>query len=254
MSGAPFAVCLAWLLFAGTHVALGFPPWRGRLAARLGEQRFVALFAAIAACALGVLAVVVWRVGGAGPPGPDTALGPTARVAIASVATLGLLLAIIALPAYPRSPMALFRTGVRPPTGIARVTRHGFFVGMVVFASAHALLASTLAQSIHLLGFAVLALVGAVAQDRKLVQRHGVGYESYMAATSVVPFVAILQGRQRLTRDDRLFRELLRAGAITLVVLLLHPLWSKWNGATFAGAMALGGAFVSVRRWRSVRS
>jgi uncharacterized membrane protein len=253
VSTAPFAVFSAWLLFAGTHVLFGFPPLRERLATRFGEQRFVAMFAAIAAITLGVLAVAVWRFGAEGPPGPGPALGATSRMGASIVAIVGLLLAIIALPAYPRSPMALFRTGFRPPSGIARITRHGFFVGMTLFASAHALLAATLAQSIHLLGFAVLAAVGAVAQDHKLLQRHGAEYAKYMEATSVVPLVAILQGRQRLTREDRMLRELLRAAAIALGVLLLHPLWSAWNGAAFPGAMAVGGAFIAWRRWRSVR-
>ncbi len=251
MIAAPTAVFCAWLLFAGTHVLFGFPPLRNRLAMRLGEQRFVAAFSAVAAVSLGILAAVVWRFGGEGPVGPGHAMAPTARVALATLATLGLLLAVAALPAYPRSPMALFRTGFKAPTGIARVSRHAFFVGMTVFASAHALLAPTLAQSLYLLGFAVLALVGAIAQDRKLLQRYGLAYADYMAVTSVLPFVAILRGRQRLSRDDRLPQALLHAGTITLLVLLTHPLWAAFNGALFAGAMSVGGVFLSMQRWRT---
>jgi len=59
-------ILLAWLIFAGTHLALGLPPWRDRLAARLGEQRFVALFSAIAAISLGLLALAVALHGGSG--------------------------------------------------------------------------------------------------------------------------------------------------------------------------------------------
>ncbi len=253
MITAPVAVFCAWLLFAGSHVLFGFPPLRNRLALRLGEQRFVAVFSAVAAVSLAILAVVVWRFGGEGPVGPGQFMGPAARVALATLAILGLLLAVAALPAYPRSPMALLRTGFQPPTGIARVSRHGFFVGMTLFASAHALLVPTLAQSLYLLGFAVLALIGAIAQDRKLLLRYGAAYADYMAVTSVLPLVAIVRGHQRLSRDDRLPQALLRAGAIVLVVLLTHPLWAVFNGAAFAGAMALGGVYLSMKRWRSAR-
>lgn len=98
-------------------------------------------------------------------------------------------------------------------------------------------------------GFAALASGGALWQDRKLIGRYGDSYVSYVRATSVLPFVALLQRRQSFAADDRIGRRLLVSAAIALLLLATHRWWSAFNGATFAGLMAVGGACVSARRW-----
>ncbi len=247
---APWVVLCAWLLFGGTHLLLGMPPLRDRLARRLGEQAFVAMFTAVAALCLGLLGAAVALFGGEGPAGPGLGRFPLARWGLAALAYLGWVLAIAGLMNYPRSAMALFRTQVRPPAGIERVTRHAFFVGFSVFAVAHALLAATLTQCIYFAGFAVLATAGAWLQDRKLLAKHGAAYASYLAATSFIPFVALAQRLQAITAEDRLLRVLALSAAIAVVLLAAHPLWSAFHGAPLAGVMAVGGVFASARRWR----
>lgn len=246
---APLAMLFAWLLFAGTHLLLGMPPLRTRLAARWGEQAFVAIFSAVAALGLAVLAGVTALMGGDGPPGLALGRWPLVRLLLASLAFAGLVLAVAGLVNYPRSPMALFRTKLHPPSGIERISRHAFFVGLAVFATAHALLAATLAMAVHFFGFAALALAGAVLQDRKLLAKHGEAYASYLRATSLVPFVALLRGRQSLRVEDRLPVRMAICAAIALALWAAHPLWSAFHGAAFAGLMAVGGLFVAARRW-----
>lgn len=251
---APLAMLCAWLLFGGTHLVLGMPPLRTRLAARFGEQAFVAMFSALAALGLAVLAVVTAVVGGDGPAGLALGRWPLVRMLLASLAFAGVVLAVAGLMNYPRSPMALFRTKLHPPSGIERISRHAFFVGLAVFATAHALLAATLAMAVHFLGFAALALVGAILQDRKLLAKHGEAYASYLQATSLVPFVALLRGRQSLRVEERLPVRLALCGFIALALLAAHPLWSAFHGAPFAGLMALGGLFATARRWRHAKA
>lgn len=251
MNAAPLAVVLAWLLFAGSHLLFGLPPLRTWLARRLGEARFVAAFSALAAFGLAVLAICVAGFGGRGPAALAAAVDPIARGLAAGVSAAGLLLAFGALAGYPRSPMALFRHRFAPPSGFAKITRHGFFVGLLAFALAHAALSRTLAQQVFFVGFAVLAGVGVVAQDRKLTGRHGEAWSAYRSATSVVPFAALLDGRQRFDAGDRMGFQVLRAAAVVAGVLVLHPLWQLGHGAPLAALMALGGAWVSWRRWRA---
>ena len=251
---APTIVLCAWLLFGGTHLILGLPPLRDYLARRLGDQPFVAMFSAIAAVTLGLIAAAVAMFGGEGPAGASLGRLPVARVLLATLSFLGLTLAIAGLMNYMRSPMALFRTKLHPPIGIERITRHAFFMGLTLFAAAHALLAPTLAICIYFAGFAVLATAGALLQDRKLLARHGAPYASYLAATSVIPFVALLQRRQTITGEDRLLRRFALSGAIALLLLAAHPLWSAFHGAPFAGVMAAGGIFASARRWWHARA
>jgi uncharacterized membrane protein len=242
----------AWLVFGGSHLLLGLP-LRDRLARRLGEQRFVALFSAVAAITLAIVALAVAAFGGEGARGFELGRFPIARAILIGISFVGLTLATAGIANYPRSPMALFRTQVHPPAGIERVTRHAFFVGLTAFATAHALLAPTLAIFVYFAGFAALAGIGAPWQDRKLLAKYGAPYARYVAETSVLPFVALLQRRQRLSAEDRLWFRIAFSGAVAFVLLALHPLWSALNGAPFAGAIAVGGVIASVRRWNAAK-
>lgn len=121
-----------------------------------------------------------------------------------------------------------------------------------MFASAHALLVPTLAMAIYFTGFALLSLLGAVLQDRKLLRRHGDAYARYLDVTSLLPFVAILQGRQRLAPGEGLLRRSLIAAGVATLLGIVHPWLAAFNAAPLAGVIALGGAFVSARRWRQL--
>lgn len=251
---APTMVLGAWLVFGGTHLLLGLPPLRDHLARRLGDQPFVAMFSAVAAVSMGLLAAAVAIYGGEGPAGPALGRQPLPRALLAMLAFLGLTLTAAGLLNYIRSPMALFRMQLRPPAGIERITRHAFFMGLTLFTAAHALLASSLAITVYFAGFALLATTGAMLQDRKLLARHGTAYANYMAATSVIPFVALLQRRQAFTADDRVLRRFALSGAIALALLAAHPLWSAFHGAPFAGLIAAGGVYAAARRWRHAKT
>ncbi len=249
MDAGAWRVLLAGLAFAVPHVLLGFPPLRPRLAAMLGEQRFVAVFALLAAIGLAALALALARSGGGGAV-PWGALPAAARGVLVLLAVAGLALAFAALRAYPRTPSALFRSRLSPPRGIEKVSRHGFFVGFGAFAFAHALLAREAAPA---LAFGILGAVcatGALFQDRKLRARHGEAWLDYARQTSVLPGLALAQGRTRLRADDRLAAALVRAAVATAVVAALHPLWALADGAAFVALLALGGLAVSIRRFR----
>lgn len=241
-------VLLAGLAFAGPHLLFGFPPLRPRLAAALGEQRFVALFALIAAAGLALLAVTLARSDGAGP-GLGALLPASARWVLLLLGVAGLVLAFAALRAYPRSPAALFRHRVAAPRGIEKVSRHGFFVGFGTFAFAHALLAREAAPGVAFGMLAAVSAIGALFQDRKLRTRHGAAWVDYLRQSSVLPGLALVQGRTRLGPEDRIGAELLRACVATGLIAALHPLWTLAHGAPFIALLAAGGAGISIRRF-----
>lgn len=242
---APWIVALSFAVFAGLHLALGFPPLRPWLVARLGEPRFVALFSGLAGLSLLLLAAAVYRYGALGPPMP--ALGEELRVGLTALALLGWLCAMASFDGYTRSPMAVLRTRYGPPTGFQVITRHGFFFGFAIYAAAHALLVPTVAQAVYFAGFALLSLIGVVWQDRKLLHRHGPAYADYMANTSIIPFAAVLRGRQRLSMPS--WAQCWRPIALTLLPVVLHPWLSMANGAWLAGLLGVGGIAMSARRW-----
>ena len=233
--------------FAAAHLFLGLPPMRAALAKRLGEERFVALFSAVAAVALGIVAATLALSGDAGP---REAIPLPWRPILAIVSASGWLLAVLGLMNYARSPMALFRTTIRTPSGVECITRHPFFVGFGLFSLAHAALATSWATCSFFLGFGAFAFAGAAMQDWKLARKWGEPYRDYCRQTSYWPFVAQLRGtapRMVLGRQAAI------ALAAVALLVLIHPWLAAANGAPFVGAFALGGVFASWRRWRHWR-
>jgi uncharacterized membrane protein len=225
-------VALLSLVFAGLHVGLATRRVRAALVARLGERGFLALFSAVAA--IGWTALVhyyaVHRFEGAA----GLALGGATRLVLMTIVVVGLVLALTALASYLSSPYALNNgDGPHVVHGIERITRHPFFAGVGMAAAAHVLLAPHLAGAVLSAGLAVLALGGAWHQDRKLLARRGRPFPEFLATTSLVPFAAIVAGRQRLV-----LREL--PWAVMAVALVLVALLRRGH----AGIFAHGGLWV----------
>lgn len=257
------AVLSAWLLFGGSHLLLSWPWLRTRLSNRLDEPRFLVVYTLIAALGLTLLAITVARYGGDGRRGLDLATAPAARWSLGAVALIGAALVTAGLRNYSRSPMAVLarrlgapnevrRKPLRAPTGVERITRHPFFVGIALLMGAHVLLASTLAGAVFFAGFTLLALVGIPMQDRKLRARHGDVYGAYLEASSAVPFAA---ARLRLDGASRRVWPVLGASAAGAVLLAaLHPMWRVGNGALFVALVNIGGLYAVAKQFRRARS
>jgi zeta-carotene isomerase len=93
-------------------------------------------------------------------------------------------------------------------SGIIRITRHPQAAGQVLWCAAHSLWLGTstavAASSILVLHHLFSVWHG----DRRLKTRHGEAFEYVKSKTSVVPFAAILDGRQELPPDY--YKEFLR--------------------------------------------
>ncbi|KAL3932894.1 MAG: hypothetical protein SGPRY_000517 [Prymnesium sp.] len=111
-------------------------------------------------------------------------------------------------------------------TGIIRITRHPQMVGQCMWSAAHlAMVGSTF----NMLTMALLVshhLFACWNGDRRLLAEHGERFEQVRERTSVVPFKAIIEGRQKLPPDY--YKELVRApyvliAAGTLGAYFAHP-------------------------------
>lgn len=108
-------------------------------------------------------------------------------------------------------------------TGIIRITRHPQMVGQIIWCIAHTLWLGTSFMIVTSAGLILHHLFGVWHGDRRLAQRYGAAFEAAQARTSVIPFLAIWQGRQTLV-----WQEFLRpayAGVAVFVGLLwwAHP-------------------------------
>jgi uncharacterized membrane protein len=250
-------VVLAWLLFATTHLVLASLRVRGPLVERLGPLGFLALYSAVAALSFGfaVWTFAAYRLEGA----PGFGLAPTGLAGAVLIGTivLGVTLMVASLADYPRSPMAIGGARGAEPYGLARVTRHGFFVGAILFAGAHALLAPHLAGAAGMAVLALFTALGIRLQDRKLLVLRGESYRRYLAATSTIPFAAILAGRQRLVWHELPFAGIALGLAAAWLLRSVHAGIFDHGGAWVTGSV-VGGAFAAValaaRRERRVRA
>ncbi len=244
-------VAALWLLFAGTHVGLATRPVREPLAARLGEYGFVALFSIVAAATFTALVVFYADHRFEGAVGLALGRYPILRIALMGAVAAGVVLTVLL--DYPRSPTALFGPPIRSPHGVERITRHPFFAGVALLAAAHALLATRLVGTVFFIGLGSLAVVGAWHQDRKLLARRGRPYADYLAASSAIPFAAIVSGRQHLVLGE-LRPGTVAAGAGTALLLrLAHDGILARHGLWFLAAVFAGAALSTVRSWRRTR-
>nr|ARQ20761.1 15-cis-zeta-carotene isomerase [Osmanthus fragrans] len=112
-------------------------------------------------------------------------------------------------------------------TGIMRITRHPQMVGQVLWCVAHTIWIGNSVVVAASVALIVHHLFGVWNGDRRLAIRYGEAFEVVKARTSVIPFAAILDGRQKLPKDY--YKEFLRLPYLTITALTLgayfaHPL------------------------------
>ncbi len=82
--------------------------------------------------------------------------------------------------------------------GVLRITRHPFLWGVSLFSLGHMLVGPTIATWGFFGTLLFLASTGTISIDAKRSRALGADWKPFAAATSNVPFVAIVQGRQSL--------------------------------------------------------
>jgi len=237
-------MALCWGLFAATHIGLATLPVREALVSRFGERGFGVLFSLVASCSYAIVIAYYAQHRFEGAPG--LALGHIAPLRWMLIAAIcaGIMLMAATFAGYARSPYAVLGDGVvRSPRGVERVTRHPFFVGLAVVALAHCLLATRLVGAVFAAGLAAVSLVGAWHQDRKLLARRGTSFAAYIAATSMLPFGAIVSGRQRLEAREIPWNALLVGAALAAGLRWWHASIFAYGGA-FVIAATVGGAVI----------
>jgi len=218
-----------WAAFAGSHLALSSRAWRAALLARLGENGFRSLYSLIA---LACFVPLVWIYAHAKHAGPLlwTTLGPSwlARAANALLMGLAAVLCVAALLPRSAAPSSMAAPGASMmPRGLLRVTRHPLLSAFGLFGVAHLLVNGSLADVLFFGGWPLFAWVGARHQDARM-RRERPGYAALADATSIVPFVAIATGRQRLVASELPLGAV--GGGVALAVALR---W--WHASLFGG-------------------
>ncbi|MGD1944541.1 MAG: NnrU family protein [Leptolyngbyaceae cyanobacterium] len=105
-------------------------------------------------------------------------------------------------------------------TGIIRITRHPQMVGQVIWCIAHTLWLGTTFMVVTSIGLIAHHLFAVWHGDRRWQARYGEAFETVKSRTSVIPFLAVLQGKQQLK-----LQEFLRPSYIGIVLFILGFWW-----------------------------
>ena len=109
-------------------------------------------------------------------------------------------------------------------TGIIRITRHPQMVGQLIWCIAHTLWIGSTFTLLTSIGLVLHHLFGVWHGDRRLGDRYGEAFAAVKARTSVIPFLAILQGRQTLVWSEFLRPAYLGVAVFVGVLWWAHPL------------------------------
>ena len=221
MSAAMIHLLAAVAVFVGGHFAISSPRARGALVERLGEKRFTDLYSIGAALAL-VWVVFAYR------RAPYLELWPT-LAALRLLPTIAMALVVVLLVAgatqyNPTIVMKNLDPGLADPApGILKVTRHPLMWAFGLWALAHIPLGGDLASLLLFGGFAILALHGTRRIDAKRRAGNPQAYDRLTAVTSNVPFVALIEGRARLSLAEIGWPRLGLAALLYVALFVLHP-------------------------------
>jgi uncharacterized membrane protein len=200
MTGTVAAVAWAALAFVGSHLALSSRPVRGPLIGRIGERGFRGLYSIVAAATL-VWLILAYNRAPHVPWWTEPSWGRPLAMALMLLASV-LFVAGLS-PANPTVAGNERRfAAAEPGRGVFAITRHPMLWSFALWGVAHLVVKGDGASVVFFGAFAVLALAGQTQIDTR---RRAAGDEAWAkveAATSAVPFAALIAGRARFAMAD----------------------------------------------------
>jgi uncharacterized membrane protein len=187
-----FWVLFWWVAFAASHLVPPSLSLRRTLVAHLGERGYRALYSLVAVGTLVLLVRVYWSNRHTGPLLWDPARIPGLRAAAIVMTSVAFVLLVV--PFFQRSAPG----APRRARGVTRIMRHPAFAAFGLWGLAHALVNGYLSDVVFFGGWPILWLVGGVHQDTRKLALEAERFRAFHAETSLLPFGAIVAGRNRL--------------------------------------------------------
>ncbi|MCP4327472.1 MAG: NnrU family protein [Alphaproteobacteria bacterium] len=220
MTGSILALLIAALAFAISHLVLASPPARDSAVGRIGEPAFLVLYSLLSIVLLAwmILAFAAAPYVELWPSGPLLGLAPVVLMPFAFI--------LVIAGYFTLNPTALMQDGKlrsgAAPEGIIKITRHPAMWAIVLWAAAHILANGDLASLIFFGALLLVAVIGMAMIDRKKRLKLGADWERFAAATSLVPFAALIGGRTALTLGEIGWWKIAAGLAVYAVFLALH--------------------------------
>lgn len=186
------------LAFVGLHVGLSSRPVRSWLAAAIGERAFQGAYSLLV-----LAAMVGMTYGFARAPYLELwALPPAARWSPIALMPLSIFLMVAGNTTRSPTVVGMESSAASEPEGILRITRHPALWGFTLWGLAHVPPNGDARSLIIFVSVITLSLVGMWHIDARRAATQGEVWVSFAARTSAIPFVAIIQGRNRLALGE----------------------------------------------------
>ncbi|MCB9744183.1 MAG: hypothetical protein H6740_16415 [Alphaproteobacteria bacterium] len=218
----PWPLGLAVFAFVFGHLGLSAIPVRRRLIAALEDKGFQGLYAMLMLAAfMGIL--VGWVTG------PHTPLWDAPRwTTHIPISVMPIVWVLWTLGYTAKSPTAagmdkLLDEDRELATGILRVTRHPANLGNGLWALVHLAANPELRNVLLFGGMLTLSVLGSWHIDRRRAAEHPEGWARYAKETSFIPFLAILQGRNRLVLSELGWKKVAVGLLLFVGFLAIHP-------------------------------
>lgn len=200
---------IALAAFLALHSVPAIPPVRAGAIAALGRRTYLGLYSLISVlvlawvfqAALTTDYIPLWE-----------PAGWQARVTLVT-APIGVFLVLAGL--VSANPLSITMRQDASPGAITTVTRHPVLWGFLFWSLGHLVPNGDLRSLILFGGLALFTVSGFVLLDRRARKRLGARFEQMARASSLVPFAAVLSGRNRLRIDAPLLLSALAAAAMT---------------------------------------
>ena len=218
------------LLFALIHS--GGAALRSRAEERIGARAWRLIFAAVSIPSAVVVigwflahrydGIRLWNLQGVPGMVPLVWIGTAISFLFLYPATYNLL----EIPAVLKPQVRLYATG------IIRISRHPQAVGQILWCVTHALWIGSSFMLVTCVGLIGHHLFAVWHGDRRLRARYGEAFEELKASTAVVPFLAVLDGRQPLA-----WSEFLRPAQLGIVIAVGVFWWAHRFISTAAASV-----------------
>jgi uncharacterized membrane protein len=206
------------LLFMLTHIGLSHGSIRQSLVETMGQWPFRGLYSLVSFGTLGPAAVLWWQNRHLGPVLWELPFWPE-RIVAAALILFAFFLFFQSLSTPSPASMAPAKNQVR---GVLRITRHPMNMALALWGLAHLLANGTLGDVAFFGSFFVVGVLGPYHMDARFKRMKGEAFVEFCKQTSVLPFGAILTGRNRLAVSEFAFPLALIAVAVFVALTFFH--------------------------------
>ena len=190
------SLTFAALAFIAIHLGVSGTTARDTLVARIGLRAYMIAFSVAS------IAAIAWLIGAYKAAGYVPLWGQLQWWKPVAIALMlpAFLLVIIGLTTPNPTAVAQEALVDRPPAGIVRITRHPFLMGTALWAAIHLVGNGDEASLLLFAALLIVSVAGTVSIDAKRARTLGrAAWSGFAQRTSIVPFAAILAGRNTLS-------------------------------------------------------